>query len=94
MEGRILWILCENNLYCSEIRKVCIGSPDKEHICIYLNPIIGDIDLIIFLRGQTGFINFVMDCYIFRAHNNYPDFKNAKISFDFDKLSKHLNTNS
>lgn len=88
MKGKIIWILYDNCLCCSEIREFCVGSPDKDHICIYLNPIIGTIELVITLANCFNTI-YVRDAFAYTSH----DFIGHKsiISFDFDKLCSLMN---
>ena len=86
MENKIVWILMNNLLYCSEIKKHHIGSPSKYHITLDLNPIIGDIDCISITKGQA-ISDSVTLCEAFNAADTFS--KPAFVSFSFDEIIKH-----
>ena len=87
MKGKIIWIVYENCLYCSEIRVFCIGSPSQERISIYLNPIIGNITQIIMQRTQG--LDFIAHGWIYFG-DEYIGHA-GKFSTNFDRICSHIN---
>ena len=86
MEGKLIWILCNNCLYCSEVRVICIG-PASEFVYIQANPIIGSISLIIITEPDKD--PYVSEGHIYEGNDVIG--KLAKLSFDFDKLCSLIN---
>ena len=87
MKGEILWILCENCLYCSEIKRFHIGSPGRYYTTLDLIPIVGDIDCITIFRNTID-SNSVVYCNAFKEMSTFA--KSASVSFSFEEISKHL----
>ena len=87
MKGKIIWILYENCLYCSEIREFCVGSPSQERISIYLNPIIGVITQIIMERGQ--YLDSIAHGWIYFGDEYIGH--SGKFSINFDRICLLIN---
>lgn len=91
MKDKIIWILYNNCLYCSEVRDFIIGSPDKDHICIYLNPIIGDVDFMIVPRYQFTTEYCFNGWVYFRNDIGNTARTDAIICCNFDKICLRMN---
>ena len=97
-KGKIIWILYNNCLYCSEISEMCIfkigwtdGLIEEYKTHIDLVPIVGDINKIILRKGQDCTKRVVIAwVYGGKQHVPYPG---AQISCDFDLISDILKTN-
>ena len=90
MKGTIIWILHNNCLYCSEIKEESVREPDKHHTVLYLDPIIGDINMILIKNCNKALLSFDAIYSICFKENHFLYF-DALISFDLDKLCMHMN---
>lgn len=98
-KGKIIWILYNNCLYCSEISEVCIlgiiltdGRVEEHGTFIDLVPIVGDIDKIVLQKGQDCTKRVVI-AWVYGGKQCllYPG---AQISCDFDLISRYIKTNN
>ena len=87
MKDKIIWILYQQCLYCSQIKEACI-SPTPEYITLYLNPIIGNINTICFEK-EYDIDDYTAMGFIFQGDSLTAEI--ARISFDFDKLCSLMN---